>query len=343
MAHRQAYLSNFDLTFDIDAEKLLKLPNTTFFLYLLGNKGQSPSEFAGDAQTLSNIDAPDDFKLYEIWIRHVLFNEKISMLAGLYDLNSEFDVINTGGLFVNSSHGIGADFAQSGTNGPSIFPTTSLGLRLCYHENNFVFRTAVWDGVAGDPERPKGTHVRLAATDGVLVSNELGYHIDSPNAFEYPSLRFILGSWFYTQKASHLSEIGFERNWGVYTFVEKTLLTEAADPAQGLSFFMRMGMANKNVNQFSFYNGGGLVYVGPFASREKDRLGLAFACAHNSPVFRNLVPETKGNEFVSELTYQMPVNTFLTVQPDIQYIVNPGAVGNVKNALVPGFRFELAF
>jgi porin len=48
---------------------------------------------------------------------------------GLYDLNSEFDVIEAAALFLNPSHGIGPDFAQSGRNGPSIFPVTSLAIR----------------------------------------------------------------------------------------------------------------------------------------------------------------------------------------------------------------------
>src|SRR3546814_3364842 len=34
------------------------------------------------------------------------------------------------GLFIGSPHGIGTDFAQSGQNGPSIFPSTSLAARV---------------------------------------------------------------------------------------------------------------------------------------------------------------------------------------------------------------------
>ena len=38
-------------------------------------------------------------------------NEKVSVLTCLYNLNSEFDVIETAGLFINSSHGIGPDYS----------------------------------------------------------------------------------------------------------------------------------------------------------------------------------------------------------------------------------------
>ena len=55
---KNAYLSNIDFTIDIDAQKLFRAANSKIFIYVLGNAGQSPSKYAGDAQTLSNIDAP---------------------------------------------------------------------------------------------------------------------------------------------------------------------------------------------------------------------------------------------------------------------------------------------
>ncbi len=61
------YLDNVDLTAALDAEKLLGLKGGAFFLYILGNNGGSPSEHAGDYQTLSNIDSPDAWEVYEVW------------------------------------------------------------------------------------------------------------------------------------------------------------------------------------------------------------------------------------------------------------------------------------
>ena len=122
-------LDNFDLTVSVDAEELLGWKGASLFLYGLGNHGGSPSEHAGDLQTASNIDAPNAWKLYEAWLEQRWFGEKLSLRAGLYDLNSEFDALQTAGLFLNSSHGIGPEISQTGRNGPSIFPTTSLGVR----------------------------------------------------------------------------------------------------------------------------------------------------------------------------------------------------------------------
>jgi porin len=65
---------------------------------------------------VSNIDASDAWKIYEAWLKQSLFQDRLPVLAGLYDLNSEFDVIESAGLFLNSSHGIGADYSQTGSH-----------------------------------------------------------------------------------------------------------------------------------------------------------------------------------------------------------------------------------
>ena len=54
----------------------------------------------------------------------------VSLLGGIYDLNSEFDRLQAAGLFLNSSFGVTPEIAQSGETGPSIFPRTAAGLRL---------------------------------------------------------------------------------------------------------------------------------------------------------------------------------------------------------------------
>jgi porin len=170
------YLDNIDILFTADLEKLIKWNRATLFIYGLGNQGGSPSRNAGDAQTVSNIDAPDAWKIYEAWLKQGLFQDRLSVLIGLYDLNSEFDVIESAGLFLNSSHGIGADYAQSGDNGPSIFPATSLAARVKIQPFKlFYIQVAALDGIHGYPDVAHGTHVHLGNGDGTLFAIETAW------------------------------------------------------------------------------------------------------------------------------------------------------------------------
>lgn len=100
------------------------------------------------------------------------------MLVGRYDLNSEFYRLQSASLFLNSSFGIGPEFSQSGLEGPSIFPNTSVGARFAIKPiEEIVLRTAVLDGVPVD--RPNGTREIFAQGDGVLAVTEVSVVVRS--------------------------------------------------------------------------------------------------------------------------------------------------------------------
>ena len=110
----------------IDAEQVFNIPGGTLFFYGLYNNNKTLSDtLIGDMQTVSNIDTTTATRLYEAWYEQAFGDGKSSLKVGLYDLNSEFDAIDTAGLFLLSSHGIGPDYSQTGLNGPSIFPVTT--------------------------------------------------------------------------------------------------------------------------------------------------------------------------------------------------------------------------
>ncbi|HEY4572841.1 MAG TPA: carbohydrate porin, partial [Thermoanaerobaculia bacterium] len=121
------YHGNLNLQLTFDLGRLAGWPDTTVFLSGLGIHGGHPSEFAGDAQGVSSIEGPEKWTLEEAWIEKNFHGNQFSTLIGRYDLNSEFDHLHAGDLFLNSSFGIGPEFSQSGQGGPSIYPNTSVG------------------------------------------------------------------------------------------------------------------------------------------------------------------------------------------------------------------------
>ena len=68
------------------------------------------------------------------------------------------------------------EFSQSGVEGPSVFPDTSVGMRFAFKPaEGVVVRTAVLDGVPVD--RPDGSRGIFEAGDGVLIVSELASSI----------------------------------------------------------------------------------------------------------------------------------------------------------------------
>jgi porin len=105
---------DLDLLITVDTEKLQGWKGSTFFSDL-GLYGNNPSQNVGDVQSVSNIGALNNWKLFEAWFQQNFFQERFSSLAGMYDVTSEFDVIRSSSeLFVHGSFGTGPDLSLSG-------------------------------------------------------------------------------------------------------------------------------------------------------------------------------------------------------------------------------------
>ncbi len=370
------YLDNLDLKLHLDGHQLLNWPGALGFLYVLSNRGTSPETVVGDAQSVSNIAAPRAWRLYEAWLQQNLLQGRLSLLAGLYDLNTEFDVIESAGLFLNSSFGIGPEFAGSGHNGPSIFPVTSLGFRVKYKPHpSFYIEGLVADGVPGDTARPSATRVSLGGGDGGLLAAEvavLSGGTDQPEPTTHrveahsrsrrvgrgqPDVSYdgkvALGGWVYTGRFEDLTAAPspgpattVTGSYGIYLLAERTLYREG-DGEQGLTVFGRAGLARSRVNRFAAYTGGGAVYAGLLPGRPEDESGIAVAVAFNSSSYRDWAaaqgPRPEAAETAVELSYRAQINSWFALQPDLQYIFNPGTVPGRRNAWVLGLRGELAF
>ena len=336
------YLQNLDLTASIDVNQAFGSGAGEVFIYVLYNDGTTLSDLVGDLQVASNIDADQGWRLYEAWW-DVQLSENLGLRTGLYDLNSEFDAIETAGYFNNSSHGIGADYAQSGQNGPSIFPSASAALRLAWSpRESMIVRYAILDGVPGDPSDPEAfVDAELRGGDGWLHALELENTFDS-------GVRAALGLWRYTSDFEKINEFNGGQpatgsgNQGVYAFVDAPIYR--SNNGVWMNAFGRYGIANEELNQLSNYLGFGLVAGGLVPSRPEDTLGLAVAMATNGDDYKALNGGlVTDQETAIELTYSTQITDNFRIQPDIQYIINPGTDPSLDNALVVGVRFELGF
>ncbi|MBU2491938.1 MAG: carbohydrate porin [Bacteroidetes bacterium] len=347
------YLDNFDVIFNLNLEKMIGWKGATLITYILGNNGGEPAEYSGVIQGISNIAAHDTWKLYELRLEQILLDGDLSLLAGLYDLNSEFDTREFSGIFINPSHGIGPEFAMTGHNGPSIFPNTSLALRASYNFSpSWNLKAAVFDGIPGDLNNPHGTNVILDKKDGLLLTSEINFTNGSEEINgEY--FKLAIGAWYYSGEFETISEVDNLGNpllqignYGFYSSAEKFLFTENESTNEGLGAFVRFGWANNNINPVDSYIGAGINYLGLIPGREEDVLGIAIAAAHNNEKCQTILNEEnidlKDYEFILELTYSLKINNWLQIQPDVQYVANPAVCQQNTYAFVYGTRLQLS-
>ncbi len=322
-----AFLDNKDIKLGIDADALMGWKGAEFFLYILGNAGRDPSAFIGENQTMTNIETGDTtWKIFEAWYQQAVFNGALSFKLGLYDLNSEFDVIDAAGIFINSSFGIGPDFSQGGENGPSIFPTTSLALRVrAQTRRGYYLQAAVLDGFPGAPGNAKGTHIILGKNDGLLIATEAGRE---GSILGRPG-KLALGAWFYTAGTETLTGAAeTKKSKGAYFLAQRQLLNDKDGSRTGIDLFFRLGAADSDINRLAFYMGAGLVFTRLIPGRDDDQLGLGLAYARNGDTFMEAVETQspglfKKSETIVELTYLFQATPWFSLQPTLQYFFHP--------------------
>lgn len=324
-----AYLGNIDITATLSTEKANLWEGGTFFAYYLNNHGKSLSQYVGDMQGVDNIEANPHSRLYQFWYKQEFTN--FSITIGQHDLNSEFCVSEYGVSFINSSFGIQPDIS---TNIPaSIFPLATLGAILNYKvSDNISVLAAVYDGDPGDQDsNPNSLEITLNKTEGTISILELQYQKkkDSVMIGSYK-----LGAWTHN----------IDDHYGVYAIVDQKLWSENIDKNQGLGFFTQVGISPNRHSYVDFYYSVGFHYTGLFKGRDEDNLGLAFGNANIAKNFRNKFPsENLSDERIIELTYSAQINDFLTIHPDIQYVIKPGGSSSVKNAFVGILRLVAEF
>jgi porin len=356
-----SYLANIDLTAELDTEVAGLWKGGTFFAYLLNNHGANPSRFyIGDLQTVSNIETKESTRLYELWYEQTfdLFGTDLSMLIGQHDLNSEFNVTEYGSLFTHSSFGIQPEISA---NVPvSIFSVAAPAIRLKWEPtDSLYFMAAVYDGDPGVPDENRGgMRWKLSSEEGFMYIYEMGYHFGDPeDSHTFPG-SYKLGYWQHTAEFDDVRDtdvngslLEHQRNYGMYFLFDQMLIPGEGN--KGLGAFFQVGGAPGNRNEVDFYVGGGVHYQGIIPSREDDVLGLAVAHASISGNLRDAedVAEPDGSTFhikdkhetAIELTYKTQITPWLTIQPGVQTVFNPGADAGLDDAVISILRFQINF
>jgi porin len=330
--------------FNFDLDEMFGLESTKIGITTISNFGKDPNEDFNSQQGITNIGALSATKFLQFYLEKGFWENRVNLTFGLLDINTEFDVKYSAKNFINPSHGIGIDWSQSGWNGPSIFPNTSLGARLKFlHKGNIIVQFAVLDGVPGDTSDQTSTHIILNENDGLLLCGNI-YHITGEQIHTLPEHKpdaafehIGIGFWYYTKTYNHVfSEL---TNWGMYFVFEQDAFIESGT-TQGLSFFGRFGIADDEINSVDYFIGLGFVYKGLFGGRDDDLIGFSIANAHNSYLHRS-INALGTNELNTEFFYSFVVSDFLTLQLDLQTFKLADSQQNSRHTPVGGLRAKL--
>jgi porin len=366
-----AWLGHTEARIRLDLQKLAGWDAATAYIHFHSQLGSKfNSNYVGAFVGVDNIEAATNTaQFFHAWLQKNFLDDSLSLLAGIYPIDSEFYVTDTSGLFIQPPYGMSNDMAQSGAAGPPVFPLGALAVRVKYTTpgKDFYAQYALTDGVPGDPANPHGTHVKLGKGDGSLSIAEFGYTpqeggppFASPKPGELiePEQKIheerenfnktAIGFWRYTSRFDDLTDLDAFNNplrrvsQGAYFLAERTLMTEDGHPSQGLSGFIRFGTASKDVHQSDWTGSLGLRYHGLFDGRDDDIAGIAITVNHAGDKYR-AANNADSSETDVEISYRAQIRPWLALQPTVQYIRNPNMDPAIPNVWVVGARAEISF
>jgi porin len=309
------------------------------------NADSLDTHYVGAAQDPSIIDTSGVamVRLYQAYYKQDIGNT--NLLFGIYDLETEFGSTKPMDVFFNAAYAWNAVLDQSGLNGPSTYPNTSLAVRI--HQqitDQWSVQAAVLDGVPDSVKYPNITAVNLNQNNGAMLIAEADFEPTK-------TTKILAGYWGYTGQFPALDRTNpdgtpsqISGSSGGYFGGATRLYSQT--PRRGLDVFANIGIGTSSVQQVDRSLNIGLTYTGLLDSRPFDRLGFAIGIAHAGNPYRE-AQNAAGNgvetyETNFELTYRAPINRWITIQPDIQYWINPNMDPRLKNDLLFLVHFELS-
>ena len=152
------------------------------------------------------------------------------------------------------------------------------------------------------------------------------------------------------------NSVPIKTDWAVYAIVDQLVwrVPNGKDP-KGIGIFGRVIGGPTEQNLVDFYADGGVTFSGMIPHRADDILAAGFAYTGIANDVHGLdgsqgLPSDRKFEALLEICYTAKLKTGWTLQPDFQYIWQPGGgapepsgKGTVPNAVVWGVRSTINF
>ncbi len=327
--------SLYNLGVALDTEKARMWKGGKFFMLYQRKAGYGISGANGDNGAMGDWMGLDGWdwrqinQISEYWYQQTLFNDKIRLKLGRQDANSDFGFLNSGWDFINTAF--------------SVNPTVPMPT---YPDQAFGFMAEV---------NPKEW---LSIRNGIYSKFNSPFNITEieikPTIKKLPG-RYIIGAWEwgerdgfeiasgYNPSTDTTSYNKYSSNFGAYAGFEQMLYKEKKDDdndMQGLVAFGQFGISPSKINDMSRYAGGGLHYKGPIPKRDNDIAGIGVASGTFASRLANITSQV-GDETAIEAFYRIQFTPWFYLQPDIQFITNPG--GTYDNSFAFGLRTVITF
>ena len=321
----------------------------------------------GSLMPVSNLEATDATRLFEIWFEQKMFDEKVAVKVGQLAADAEFLISEGGGYFLNGTWGWPSITAADLPSGGPAYPLATPGVRVAVNPNDrFGVMVAVFNGdpapecASDDPQVCNDHGLDFELDDDPLLMAEAAYNYNPDglrgivkfggwNHFgDFEDQRFDSGGALIA--VTGLPGRVIDDNYGFYGIIDQLIWRKpGSEEPQGIALFGRIAGAPDDRNLIDFYADTGVTFSGMIPGRPADTFAIGFAYTGISNQVSGFdvdfgEPIARNYEALIEICYTYEIKPGWSLQPDFQYIFQPGGnVAGVDDAAILGARTSITF
>ncbi len=352
----------------VDFSKFSKLQGLQFVTSGIWRVGESlTNNHLGNIFSVQQVFGGSNLRLYQFYLQQMLFEDQLTLQVGRMGAFDNFFSSSAYWAYMNNGfdgNPVGI-FLNVPAFGQMVYPTSSWGMfgKWTGPKNFWYIQAGAYlpDSSNGN-NASNGMNWTFNTDLGTTVLVQGGV---APNGnVGDPGLpgTYSLGVFFSSGKQPTFSANPSQRkNVGVYLMLQQTLWADSSVENQertrnligpgaynGLSFFSAMVISpDSEINRFPFFMNNGLIWQGMIPDRPDDFASIGVTWGPVGQDFSNFQQASgapaQSHETVFEANYRWQATPFFFIQPNLQYVFNPGATGRISDALVLGAQIGVTF
>ncbi len=377
------YTDNVSFGLRLDLEKLMAWQGASLYVSGLNRAGSSLSQdYVRNQFTVQQVYGGQTAMFYAMILEQDLWEDRLNIKVGRFSTGDDFASSPLYWLYMNNGIDGNPQALPVNTQFSAypwavwaararIEPTDETNAMIgVYQVSNRVFDRAY-----------HGFDWSIRPGDGVLLLAQIGWTpeffkrpVESPDSSSSdgkslaegrtdgksaktalkPEIKGLPGHYWFGAYYSpwQFAQFGTEEtatnSYGFYWHADQMVWQESPGSRQGLTLWSAFVLSpQQNIAKLPFQANAGIVYHGLLPGRDNDDTIFGFVYGKFSSDYAASIDATGGGypeyEIVLEWAYRVNITEFAYIQPDIQWVINPGGTGNVPNALVLGAQMGVTF
>ncbi|MGJ8515217.1 carbohydrate porin [Carnimonas bestiolae] len=350
------FADQFGAGVGFDLEKLLGVSGADVYMSItnrnghnIGSRLNSPDSLVSGSSTQEVEGRGPVTRLTSFWWHQRLFNDALELKLGRIPAGDDFGVI------INHFQNLAFGGNQAGNWGNNIYnsPIAQWAAIVRY---NFApeayFQVGAFNVNDSNLENGHGFNLTTNGSQGTHYPIEVGYTpkingLQGTYRFGYYYNNADSRSWGARESSTN------DSNSGLYYVAQQQVTRQNNDDNRGLTLFSLGNINHGDTAGVDRYISGGLTYKGLFDARPKDDMGIGVAYLHFNNDVNDFVDWSnsqhgthylrQGHEIDAEIYYGFQLTNYLSIRPNIQYVVNPSGASSVDDGWVLGSRIEATF